>query len=291
MNKVNSLIVLLFFIPFISCEDEGSINETSTIYLEDTFAEIYQINNVSATPHTQNNSTNSITNQIDISEFNGADLSSFSIRTAAPIDNSVSINTSIESVYIVLKNNEQASPFFESGEVGNIINSEGIDRQEFLFNFTYPSNATPIDIGNIDYLYLVYTFDYTDNVSGTTIHSKTIDHTVYFEGGSSCDQEISTVNYSDLTIGDACGNPASIRLFYTNDSNTSIKIRFTVVDENGEWSGQDLELNLNSGETTNQYFCNPKIINNQFCYQILIKNVSSTCDFPDVQDIPVCNGF
>ena len=297
MNKVKYVIIFLFITSFISCEtdDEGNASEPSTVYLEDAFAEIYKLNNIDATPYAQEETSNSISNQVDISAFDGVNLNSFNIRAAAPIDNTLSINASLGSVYIVLKNGDEIPPFYQSGELGDVIEFDGIQRQSFLFNFTYPSSASPIDIGDIDYIYLEYEFDYTANSSGSNVYSKSVNHTVYFEGGSgngnSCDDEITAVNYTDITFGDACGSPSSVRLYYTNNSNISIRLRFTVVDENGDWSGQNLGFILDPGETTNQHFCYPKIINNQFCYQILIKDVNSICEFPDVQDIPVCNGF
>jgi hypothetical protein len=294
--RTNKILIVLLLFSFFSCKKE-KINdtETSTVYLNQALAEIRTLNNISNTPGTFIEEDDIVTNIIDISDFSTLNLNQFSTAVSAPIDETVTVNTSLESVFIIKKNGDQIPPFFESSQVGGIFEEAGTNNKwrEFLFNFTYPSNANPISIGNIDRVELIYTFEYK-NLSDETVHVKTFNNTIIFEGGSTssdCSQEIQSVNFSNITFGDACGSPSSIRLFYTNTSNTSISIRFTVVDENGEWSGQNLGFILDPGETTNQHFCTPKIVNNTFCYQILIKDVNSTCEFSDTDTIPVCNGF
>ena len=267
--KIKCLYLFFAITLLISCETDDEVTPViSTVYLESSFAEIYKINGVEARPYSQTNGTSAISNNIDISSFGNANLSSFNTKLAAPTDNSVSINASLESVVIVLKNGQQVPPFFAGGDVGTILEfvDDPIKKQEFLFDFSYPSNANPIAIADIASINLVYGFDYTDNASGGTIFSRTISHSIVFEGGTGggggggCNQEISSVTYSDIAFGDACGSSTSVRLYYTNSSNISIRVRFTVINESGEWSGQNLAFILDPGETTNQHFCYPKYV-------------------------------
>ena len=108
-------------------------------------------------------------------------------------------------------------------------------------------------------------------------------------GGNNCNNEIQIVSASNIIYGNACGNPSSARLYYRNNTNTSQRVRFMLINQAGNWTGQNLGFIADPGETKQQHFCTPKYVNNQICYAILVKDVNSSCDFPDT--LTRCNGF
>ncbi|WP_282044346.1 hypothetical protein [Winogradskyella flava] len=182
MKSTKTILVILFYVLFISCEkDDDMSSSSSTVYNEIAFAEIFQVNGVGATPYALTDGVTTATNQISLNQFGNTNLNGFDTRIAVPTDNSVSINASLNSVTIILNNGMEVPPFFAGGEVGGTIDAgDSILRQEFIYNFTYPTNANPINLStDINRIELIYEFEYLDNES--VIHNKIFTHTIFVD--------------------------------------------------------------------------------------------------------------
>ena len=177
-----TLSVLLFTILFACPSDDTleDLNQTSTVYNNDSFVEITTINGTQVTITAFTDGVTSATNTINVSNFGSSLLSSFKTGAAVPVDNTVSINGGVESVKIILNNGTEVPPFFAGGNLGPEIDAgDGVIRQDFRYNFTYPSGAPPIVVAtDINRIELVYSFEYSSG--GNVIHNKLLTHTIFF---------------------------------------------------------------------------------------------------------------
>ena len=180
--KLLTLMSLVFSLNsclFPICDDEFYEDFPSTVYNEESFVEISAINGSAVETVSFTDGVVSAENVVDASSFGSEELQSFETGIAAPIDATVSIDADLQMATINLEDGTQIPPFFAGLSSSGIIEAgDEIEREDFRYNFTYPSEATPIPIDSIESMVLIYSLDYF-SFDGL-LHSKTFTHTVVF---------------------------------------------------------------------------------------------------------------
>ncbi|WP_435579379.1 hypothetical protein [Gilvibacter sp.] len=164
---------------FPICDDEFFDDVPSTVYNEESFVEISLINGSAVETISFTDGVVSAENVIDASSFESEELQSFETGIAAPIDATVSIEADLQMATINLEDGTQIPPFFAGVVSSGIIEAgDEIEREDFRYSFTYPSEATPIPIDTISSIVLIYSLDYF-SFDGL-LHTKIFTHTVVF---------------------------------------------------------------------------------------------------------------
>ncbi|MDC7996551.1 hypothetical protein [Gilvibacter sediminis] len=180
--KFSTLLSLVFSMNsclFPICDDEFYEDFPSTVYNEDSFVEISLINGSAVETVSFTDGVVSAENVVDASSFGSEELVSFETGIAAPIDTTVSIEADLQMATINLEDGTQIPPFFAGvGSSGIIVADDEIEREDFRYNFTYPSDATPIPIDSISSIVLIYSLNYF-SFDGL-LHTKIFTHTVVF---------------------------------------------------------------------------------------------------------------
>lgn len=181
-SNLNILSILFFCFIALSCsedDDQDNTSTPSTIYNETSFVEISSLNGSNVTTTSFTDGVTNGSNTINASPFGSTNLTGFNTGIAAPTDDSVTINASLNDAAIVLTSGTEVPPFFADGDIGNIIDAgDGVLRLDIKYNFTYPADANPIPINTIDRIRVVYSLEYLS--SGSIIHTKTFTHTIFF---------------------------------------------------------------------------------------------------------------
>lgn len=185
--KSQNRFVLFFLVLFslTGCEppdDDPILEETSTVFLEQALAEIFLLNGQAFIPTSFDESSSLVVNFVDRNLVTGP-IASFSTRSAAPWDNTVTINASLENAFFTTLTNPttQIPPFFQGGTVGDVISVDTNSWLDFTFNFTYPEEAPEVLINEIDIMEFVYSFEYTDTNTGELLNTKVLTHRVVFQ--------------------------------------------------------------------------------------------------------------
>ena len=161
------------------CDDDGN-QSFSRVYEEKSFPGFFKINGSDVIVSEVNSSNNSANDQTSLSDLPGQILNAFSVRMFVPTDNSVTISASVGNIFILKTDGTSAPAFFESGTIDKVADlyDEGVDRQGYTYNFTYPSNAPTIDRTNLEGFKFEFNFEYQDTQSGEVINSKTFEYTI-----------------------------------------------------------------------------------------------------------------
>ncbi|MEZ4916492.1 MAG: hypothetical protein R2836_05855 [Chitinophagales bacterium] len=160
-----------------SCSKENY----STIYEQKSVFGFFKINGMAA-PSTENESGNNFAvDYMNASVLPAGNINQIEISMYFPTDNSVDITAGLEEVKLVLNNGTIAYPFFE-----NIVKAESdvspldnINRQRFVYYFTYPSTATPINASNLNSFEFRFSATYKDKSSQTVLDNKIYSATIY----------------------------------------------------------------------------------------------------------------
>ncbi len=188
MKNLYSIITITFLCVsiFSSCDKEESneVNETSQVFLEKSYPGLFKINGQSVLTSEGNSGVNYSDDNLLYSNLPNGNYASFDISMFVPTDNTVSIQAGLESVRIIKTDGTEVPPFFAGGSVGGIddVIGDGVSRQRFDFNFTYPSDAPVINKNNFAGMRFVFTFEYEDNNSGDILDNKTFSFTITADG-------------------------------------------------------------------------------------------------------------
>jgi len=182
--KFKTILVTLIVIGSLyscctECQEEGG-SDFSTIYQEKTFPGFFKINGVDVIASEINSTNDSSNDQALLNTISGQNLQNFGLRMFVPTDNTVAIDASVGDVFILKADGINAPAFFESGTVDEISDAynEGISRQGYTYNFSYPSNAPKIDESNLKGFSIELNYVYTDIASGQVIENKTYNYSL-----------------------------------------------------------------------------------------------------------------
>ncbi len=186
MKKIQISILiacLVAVIFFTSCEETETPTPppTSTVYNNTTFPGFLKINGANVATTQLSGDINSSYDVVNASALPSGNFNSFEVSLFIPVDGTVSLFTELDEANLVVNGNQNVPPFYQGGQSVGIDNNggDGVSRQHYRFNFTYPANAgTPVNASNLTKLEFVWDVEYTDNSSGSVIHNKHVEFDV-----------------------------------------------------------------------------------------------------------------